>query len=67
MRLANLAACLSVCCSKGATHCTAIGVLYNAALQTHLDTWSKEWELGIAEQRMLYLAAAEVLRLSKVG
>lgn len=39
----------------------------HAALQTHLDTWSKDWELSIAEQRTLYLAAAEVLRLSKVG
>jgi len=37
-----------------------------ARMQTHLDTWSKEWQLSIPEQRTLYLAAADVLRLSKV-
>ena len=37
-----------------------------AHMQTHLDTWSKEWQLSIPEQRTLYLAAADVLRLSKV-
>ncbi|CAL5225689.1 g8554 [Coccomyxa viridis] len=39
--------------------------LLAAALKTHLDTWSKDWQLSIPEKRTLYLAAADVLRLSK--
>ncbi len=47
-------------------HHGVICPIYVIALQTHLERWSKIWELSIAEQRTLYLAAAEVLRLSKV-
>ena len=34
-------------------------------LQAHVETWAKEWELGAAEERALYLAAADAMRASK--
>ena len=34
--------------------------------QTHAEIWAKEWELKVEDERALYFACADLLRLSKV-
>ena len=34
-------------------------------VQNQLDAWVKEWQLSMAEQQKLYLAAADLLRANK--
>ena len=34
-------------------------------VQNQLEAWVKEWQLSMAEQQKLYLAAADLLRANK--
>lgn len=36
-------------------------------LQASAEEWAKEWKLNVADQRTLFFACADILRLSKVS